>query len=119
MTRQTIAPENGPRPSGSYSPAVRAGDFIFVSGQAPIDPATGALAGDDIQSQVRQTLRNVEAILQAAGSGLQDVVRVDAFLADMSDFDAYDEAYRTFFLTEPPARTTVGGGLEGIKVEIN
>src|SRR5579884_770331 len=110
MARETIAPPDGPKPSGSYSPGVRAGDFVFVSGQGPVDPATGKMAGDDIRSQVQQVLRNVESILQATGLTLDDVVRIDAYLADLNDFDAYDEAYRAFFPANPPARTTVQSG---------
>src|SRR4051794_10497044 len=104
MPRETITPQDGPRPSGAYSPAVRAGDFIFVSGQGPFDPSTGGPAGDDIGTQVRQTLQNVNAILQAAGAGLDDVVRVDVYLADMGDFDEYDAAYRSVFPSDPPTR---------------
>jgi 2-iminobutanoate/2-iminopropanoate deaminase len=119
VTRHGIFPENGPRPSGSYSPAIRAGDFVFVSGQGPVNPATGQVPGDDIRTQVRQTLKNVAAVLAAAGAGLEHVVRTDVYLADIADFAAYDEAYREFFLGDPPARTTVEAGLKGIKVEIN
>ena len=118
MARQGIFPAGGPRPSGAYSPAVRAGDLVFVSGQGPVDPATGALPGDDIRTQVRQTLRNVAAVLDAAGATMDDVVRVDAFLADFGDFAAYDEVYREFFQGDLPARTTVQAGLGDIKVEI-
>ncbi len=118
MTRQGIFPADGPRPSGAYSPAVRAGGFVFVSGQGPVDPATGALPGDDIRAQVRQTLSNIAVILDAAGATMDDVVRVDAFLADFADFDAYDEVYRGFFQGDLPARTTVQAGLGDIKVEI-
>ena len=118
MARQGIFPAGGPRPSGAYSPAVRAGDFVFVSGQGPVDPATGALPGDDIRAQVRQTLRNVATILDAVGATMDDVVRVDAFLADFDDFAAYDEVYREFFQGDLPARTTVQAGLGEIKVEI-
>lgn len=119
MARQAIFPSDGPRPSGSYSPALRAGDFIFVSGQGPVDPLTGAVPGDDIRTQVRQTLRNVSTILAAAGATMDDVVRVDAYLADFDDFAAYDEVYREFFHGDLPARTTVQAGLGAIKVEIN
>jgi 2-iminobutanoate/2-iminopropanoate deaminase len=119
MAREAIVPEGGARPSGAYSPAVRVGDLIFVSGQGPVDPETGAPPGDDIQSQVRQTLRNIATILAAAGATLGHVVRIDAYLADFADFDAYDAMYREFFTGVLPARTTVQAGLGQIKVEIN
>lgn len=119
MARQGIFPADGPRPSGAYSPAVRTGDFIFVSGQGPIDPRTGQVPGDTIQVQVQQTLRNIAAVLAAAGATMDDVVRIDAYLANFDDFAAYDAAYREFFHGTLPARTTVQAGLGGIKVEIN
>lgn len=119
MARQGIFPADGPRPQGSYSPAIRAGDFIFVSGQGPTDPATGRLAGEDIRTQVRQTLRNIESILAAAGATMDDVVRIDAYLVDLGEFAAYDEVYREFFHGDLPARTTVQAGLNAIRVEIN
>ena len=110
MARQGIFPAGGPRPSGAYSPAVRAGDFVFVSGQGPVDPATGAVPGDDIRAQVRQTLRNVATILDAVGATMDDVVRVDAFLADFDDFAAYDEVYREFFAGRPAGTHDRAGG---------
>lgn len=119
MTRRGIFPPQGPRPSGSYSPAIRAGDFIFVSGQGPVNPESGQVPGNDIGAQVRQALRNVATVLAAAGAGLDDVVRIDAYLADIAHFDAYDAVYKEFFHGDPPARTTVQVGLDNIKVEIS
>lgn len=118
MARQGIFPRRGPEPSGAYSPAVRVGPFIFVSGQGPVDPATGQMP-EGIADQVRQTIQNIAMILAAAGTDLDNVVRVDVYLADFADFDAYDAAYRALFSGDLPARTTVQAGLGGIRVEIN
>jgi 2-iminobutanoate/2-iminopropanoate deaminase len=113
-----IQPEHGPHPSGSYVPGIRAGGLVFVSGQGPLDPATGEVVGKTIAEQVDATLANVERVLQAAGLSLADVVRTDVYLADQSEFEAYDAAYRARFAGHLPARTTVEAGLAGIKVEI-
>jgi 2-iminobutanoate/2-iminopropanoate deaminase len=114
-----IAPAAGPTASGAYSPAIRAGNLIFVSGQGPFDPSSGEIAADDIAGQVRSTLDNVALLLQAAGGQLADVVRVDAYLADLDDFARYDEAFRDVFGEQLPTRTTVQAELGGILVEIN
>jgi 2-iminobutanoate/2-iminopropanoate deaminase len=106
------------KPAGPYSHAVVAGGFIYVSGQGPADPATGAVP-DSFGAQVRQTLRNVETILKGAGAGLKNVVKVNAYLSDVTRFKEYNEIYAEFFATEPPARTTIGCQLIGIQVEID
>lgn len=116
---QALQPENGPHPSGAYVPGIQAGGLVFVSGQGPFDPGTGDLVAEDLEGQVRATLANVERVVQSAGGSLHDVVRVDAFLADLSDFDEYDRVYRDAFGGHLPTRTTVEAGLAGIKVEIN
>jgi 2-iminobutanoate/2-iminopropanoate deaminase len=113
-----IAPSSGPQASGAYSQAIRAGNLIFVSGQGPFDPSTGEIATSDISGQVRRTLENVALLLQAAGSGLEDVVRVDAYLANIDDFPSYDDTFREVFGDQLPTRTTVQAGLGGILVEI-
>ena len=114
-----IVPPGGPQSSGAYSPAIRAGNLVFVSGQGPFDPVSGEIAADDIAGQVRRTLENVALVLQAAGSRLEDVVRVDAYLADLEDFPRYDETFREVFGEQLPSRTTVQAALGGILVEIN
>lgn len=119
MVKHGIFPNDGARPRGSYSPGVRAGDFVFVSGQGPLDPATGEVVGSDIATQVQQTMRNVERIVAAAGGTMDQVVRVDAHLAHLSDFAAYDTAYRQFFHDDLPARTTVEARIGDILVEIS
>jgi 2-iminobutanoate/2-iminopropanoate deaminase len=107
-----------PPPKGAYSPAVRAGDFVYVSGQVPRDPVTGALVGDDVAAQTRQTLANVARVLAAAGATLADVVSVAVHLADAEDWPAFDRAYREAFAPPFPTRTAVGAALRGVLVEI-
>jgi 2-iminobutanoate/2-iminopropanoate deaminase len=117
--RKVILTSKGPRPQGVYSQAIVADGFVFVAGQAAINPDTNTLESGDIRSEVRRTLQNIKGILEAAGSSLEDVVRVGVFLADMNDFGAMNEVYREFFPVDPPARTTVGAQLPRIKVEID
>lgn len=112
-------PSDVPAPKGPYSPAVRAGDFIHVSGQTPRDPITGQLGGADVSSQTRNTLANLQRVLEQAGAGLQDVVSVTVYLQRSDDWDAMNEAYREFFRGPHPSRTTVGADLRGILVEIS
>jgi 2-iminobutanoate/2-iminopropanoate deaminase len=110
---------NAPQPKGPYSPAIVADGFVFVAGQACVNPKTNEFEFGDIQSETRQTLQNIRAILEAAGSSLKDVVRVGVFLADLNDFTAMNEVYKEFFPEDQPARTTVGTQLRKIKVEID
>lgn len=117
--RKVIRTVSGPRPLGPYSQAIVAGDFVFVAGQGPINPATNEMELGDIQSETRCTLENIRAILEAAGSSLRNVVRVGVFLADLNDFAAMNEVYKKFFPVDPPARTTVGVQLPKIKIEID
>ncbi len=115
-----IRASDAPAPKGAYSHAIRAGEFVFISGQGPIDPTTGEVTGDTIEEQTELTLRNVEAIARAAGGSLADVVKVSAYLASIDDFAGYNAVYeRTFSSTPRPARTTVGAALVGIRVEID
>ena len=99
-----IPTPTAPAAIGPYSQAVQAGNMLFVSGQIPIDPATGAFAGDDIVTQTRQSLTNVKNILEAAGYTLNDVVKTTVLLADIADFGAMNEVYATFFNENRPAR---------------
>jgi len=116
---RVIRTSDAPQPRGVYSQAIVADGFVFVAGQAAINPQTNELELGEIRSEVRRTLQNIQAILQAAGSTLRDVVRVGVFLADINDFAAMNEVYREFFSENPPARTTVGAQLPKIKVEID
>jgi 2-iminobutanoate/2-iminopropanoate deaminase len=98
---------HAPKPIGPYSQAIRAGDFVFLSGQIGIDPAVGKLTAKDAVGQTAQALKNIRAILTAAGLTSEHVVKTTIFLADMNDFAAVNEAYGEFFHDDPPARSTV------------
>ena len=118
---ERITPPGSPAPRGPYSPAVRAGDFIFVSGQGPIDPATNQMFTGDIGQQTRLTLSNIQRILEGCGASLADVVKCSVFLLDGGDFAAMNEVYAEFFGAHKPARTTVEAGFvaPGMKIEID
>jgi 2-iminobutanoate/2-iminopropanoate deaminase len=105
--RQAVSTEAAPSAIGPYSQAIRAGSLLFVSGQVPIDPATGAIVDGDIAAQTRRVLQNVGAILDAAGVSFDHVVRTTVFLTDMNDFAAMNEVYATCFSSPAPARATV------------
>ncbi|MDB4887409.1 MAG: Endoribonuclease [Gemmatimonadetes bacterium] len=112
-------PKSFPLPKGPYSPAVRAGDFVYVSGQTPRDPMTGELVGDDVATQARFTLSNVQRVLRQAGGELSDVVSLTLYLQHMSDWEAVNEVYKEFFTAPFPSRTAVGCDLRDILVEIS
>lgn len=118
MGREAIKATGAPDPAGPYSHAIVANGFVYVSGQGPVDPETGN-APDGFEDQVRQTFENLKTILEAAGSGLDRVVKVNAYLTDLTRFAAFNGVYEEFFGGEPPARTTVGADLLGILVEID
>jgi 2-iminobutanoate/2-iminopropanoate deaminase len=105
--RESVSTPTAPAAIGPYSQAVRAGGFLFVSGQIPLDPDTGALVEGDVAVQTHRVLRNLAAILTAAGSSLDRVVRATVYLADMSDFSAMNEVYGTYFIAPAPARSTI------------
>lgn len=107
MGKVAFAASNGPKAIGPYSAALRAGQLVFVSGQVPVDPATGALVDGDIGVQTRQVLQNLTSVLEPSGLTLSHVVRTTVFLADMNDFAAMNEIYKTFFVEPYPARSTV------------
>lgn len=107
-----------PPPKGAYSPGVRAGDFLYVSGQVPRDPRTGELVGADVGAQARQTLANLRGVLEAGGASLADVVSVSVHLANVDDWGAFDAVYRETFTAPFPTRTVVGAALRGILVEV-
>ncbi len=107
MDRSVISTDRAPTAIGPYSQAIVAGGFVFVSGQLPIDPASGQFVAGDVADLTRQVLRNLEAVLTAAGSSLAHVVKTTVFLADLNDFQAMNGAYAEFFPDSPPARSTV------------
>lgn len=117
--RKVILTSKAPKPVGVYSQAIVMGRFVFVSGQGPINPQSNELELGDIRSETRRTLENVQGILEAAGSSLNNVVRVGAFLRNLNDFDAMNEVFLEFFPENPPARTTIGCDLPEIKIEID
>ena len=105
--RQAVSTEAAPRAIGPYSQAIRAGELLFVSGQIPLDPATGVLVDGDIATQTHRVFANLKAILEAGGASLDRVVRTTVYLADMDDFVAMNEVYATYFSAPAPARATV------------
>ncbi len=117
---QSVHTENAPAAIGPYSQAVRAGNTVYVSGQIPIDPETGAFAGEDIASQTRQSLTNIRNILKAAGMDMSNVVKTTVLLADIADFAAMNEVYAEFFSEPYPARAAFQAAAipKGAKVEI-
>ena len=119
MGKQRISTTTGAQPVGAYSQGLRAGDFVFVSGQGPLDPKTGKVVGDTIEEQTARVLENIKAILEAGGASMADVVKVSAHLRDMSLFERYNRVYASYFPDPKPTRTTVGSQLPGILVEID
>lgn len=116
--KQAVRTDHAPEPAGPYSQGIVSGPFVFVAGQGPKNPSTGEVAAD-VGEQTRQVLRNLGAILEAAGSSLDQVVKVTAHLSTLDDFDTFNAAYREFFTEPYPVRTTVGSELRGILVEID
>ncbi|MGA2195484.1 MAG: Rid family detoxifying hydrolase [Bryobacteraceae bacterium] len=119
---ERIYPPGIAAPRGPYSPAVRAGDFIYVSGQVPVDPATNQAVAGDIKTETRQVLNNIRRILEGCGASMADVVRCGVFLTDVKDFAAMNEVYTEFFGEIKPARTTISVPalpLPGAKIEID
>jgi 2-iminobutanoate/2-iminopropanoate deaminase len=105
--RQAVSTPSAPKAIGPYSQAIRAGSLLFVSGQVPIDPATGHIINGDIAAQTHRVFQNIGEILKAGGASFDHVVRTTVFLADMNDFSAMNEAYATYFTAPAPARATV------------
>jgi 2-iminobutanoate/2-iminopropanoate deaminase len=117
---ERLSPSGVPIPRGPYSPAVRAGDFIYVSGQIPVDPATNQAVKGDIKVETRQVLNNIKSILAGAGASMADVVKCGVFIASAQEFAGMNEVYAEFFGDDKPARSTVVCGfIMDIKVEID
>jgi 2-iminobutanoate/2-iminopropanoate deaminase len=108
-----------PPPVGAYSPAVKAAGFVFISGQVPRDPVSGELVGDDVESQTRQVIHNIERALEAAGVSLSDVVSMVVYLADVDDWGRFNTVYKELMSPPYPTRTAVGANLRGILIEIS
>ena len=119
MAKKQITTKAGASPVGAYSQGLRAGDFVFVSGQGPLDPQTGKIVGATIEEQTTRVLENIKAILEAGGASMADVVKVSAHLTDLSLFERYNRVYASYFPDPKPTRTTVGSQLPGILVEID
>ena len=105
--KQIISTQNAPAAIGPYSQAIRAGDLLFVSGQIPVDPATGEVVEPTIQAQAKRSLENVKAVLEAAGASLDNVVKTTVFLKNMDDFVEMNRVYQSFFQADCPARSAV------------
>ncbi len=106
--KKVLATTKAPAAIGPYSQAIRADKFVFVSGQLPIDPATGAFAGEDVAAQTRQSLTNIQNILESEGLGMENVVKTTVLLKNIADFGAMNEVYATFFAGDCPARAAFG-----------
>ena len=119
MKIEKISTTNAPAAIGPYSQAIRVGDFLFTSGQIPLDPATGMLVGENITEQTERVMQNLEAVLSAAGSGFENAVKTTCFLADMGDFAAFNAVYAKYFTT-CPARSCVAVKTlpKGVLVEV-
>ena len=117
---EIVQTDRAPQAIGPYSQAIKANGFVFASGQIPLDPATGQLIEGDIRAQTERVLNNVQAVLEAAGSALDRVVKTTVFLADMNDFAVVNEVYANFFGATRPARSTVQAARlpRDVKVEI-
>jgi 2-iminobutanoate/2-iminopropanoate deaminase len=105
--RQAVSATDAPKAIGPYSPAIRAGNLLFVSGQIPVDPADGTVVGGGIAAQTDRVMRSLQALLAAAGAGFEHVVRTTVYLADMNEFAAMNEVYGRYVVDPPPARATV------------
>ena len=117
--RTIISTPNAPAAIGPYSQAIRCGDMIYTSGQIPLDPATGAVVGDEIRTQAEQVMRNLSAVLTAAGSSLEKAVKTTCFLSDMADFAAFNEVYAAYFTTNPARSCVAVKALpKGVLVEV-
>ena len=105
--KQVVFTSQAPAAIGPYSQAIRAGEWLFLSGQIPVDSATGEVAGTDVRTQARQVLKNIQAVLAEAGTTVQAVVKTTVFLKDLQDFQAFNEEYAKVFASEAPARSCV------------
>lgn len=121
MPKVVVRSDRAPAPVAAYSQAIRAGEFLYLSGQIALDPSTGQLVPGGIEAETRRVLDNLGAVLEAGGATLADVVKVTVYLTDMLDFAAFNAVYVTYFPDQPPARATVAvvGLPRGVRVEID
>jgi 2-iminobutanoate/2-iminopropanoate deaminase len=119
MKKEVVVSDKIPKPIAPYSPGIKAGNFVFTSGQVAFDPMTGEIVGSTTAEQTEQTLKNLSDVLEAAGSSLEHVIKTTVFLSDLNDFKEMNAVYGKFFQSNPPARSTVQAGLVlELKVEI-
>lgn len=117
--RKAVFTDGASKGDGPYSQGVISGGFVFVSGQGPLDPKTGEVLGETIEEQAKLTMDNIKGIVEAAGSSMDDVVKITVYLERMSDFAAFNRVYKTYFDEPFPARTCIQAGLDDILVEID
>ena len=121
MKKEIVSTKDAPAAIGPYSQAIKAAGLVFISGQIPLDPASGEIAGDSIEAQTKSVMKNLEAVLKAAGSDLDKVIKTTIYLTDLNDFALVNGIYGSYFNDSPPARATVevSGLPKGVKVEID
>jgi len=118
MNKEIITTSGAPKPVGVYSQAVKSGNFLFISGQIPLDPETGEIVSGDFKEQARRVLRNIMAILDASGMSAENVVKTNVYMTDLSNFSIVNEVYAEFFKSDPPARAAVEVSRLPLNVEI-
>lgn len=118
MTKEAITTSGAPKPVGAYSQAVKSGNFLFVSGQIPLDPETGEIINGDFREQTRRVLNNIMAILDASGMSAENVIKTNVYMTDLTNFPIVNEVYAEFFKSDPPARAAVEVSKLPLNVEI-
>lgn len=118
MNKEVITTSGAPKPVGAYSQAVKSGNFLFVSGQIPLDPETGEIISGDFREQTRRVLNNIMAILDASGMSAENVVKTNVYMTDLTNFPIVNEVYAEFFKSDPPARAAVEVSKLPLSVEI-
>jgi len=118
MNKEVVQPKAMRKPTAPYSPGIKAGGFLYVSGQVPVNPQTGEIVKGGIEEQTRQTLENIKAVLEAGGSSMDKLIKCTVFMTDISEFSKMNEVYRSFFPKDPPARSTVEVSKLAIDVKI-
>ena len=117
--KKVITTDKAPAGTGPYSQALLSGELVFVAGQGPLHPVTHEIIGKDIVEQTRNTLNNIKSILEASGSGMDKVLKVNVYLSDIQDYDNFNKTYQEYFKPPFPVRTTIGCNLFDIKIEVD